>query len=728
MADSITDEILKAIGDWIASIVGKVSEWLWSNFKPVFDAIGDWLGDVFGALEQTILKLKSFIGDVFNYITNKITSLVSDAIDFIADVFDRVANQITALFDSVTGYLADVVDSVIETIIGAGDIVAQWASDIYDEVVGYLKSIVQDVSQWLGELFDDVKIAVVTIIERATAVVDAIVQGIKDFISSVIDTVGGALRDLLEATAKIPDALANLGTGFAESVEEFIGVPLSKIPNAVWEKLGEMIQASSAMGADARGLFTDPLFSRTQSAPQSRDEWHTFFNSTMPESPTARIIFNTIISLFLVLRIGGGVADANAQIVLQEFGEAYPYNIPQVNDVIKLRHFNIIDEGQAVPLIRKQGYSEADAKRLIQIGETVPPEGEALSWWLRKIYSDADIDAALSRNGWNDKDREALKSAAFFIPPVQDLITMAVREVFTPEVAARFGQYEDYPEEFTEWAEKQGVSKEWAQRYWAAHWALPSVQMGFEMLHRGVIELDDMKLLLKSADVMPFWQDKIVAISYAPLTRVDIRRMHKLDILTETEVFKAYQDLGYDETNAQRLTDFTVELNRPAPVDDEVKLQELTRAGILGFYEDGLLTAEDTYQRLLDVGLSAEAASLYITAIDMDQQRQERKQSQGLILDQAKAGIISFERAQDLLSGLGLETIELTKALTTLVRQHAQRTKLPAKGDLDKMLLLGIIAEDEYIDTLKLLGYSDDWSDKLLTLLLETKGGNTSEG
>ncbi|GAI59226.1 unnamed protein product, partial [marine sediment metagenome] len=43
------------------------------------------------------------------------------------------------------------------------------------------------------------------------------------------------------------------------------------------------------------------------------------------------------------------------------------------------------------------------------------------------------------------------KELAYQIPPVADIITMAVREAFTPDIAARFGQYQDFPSELEEW-------------------------------------------------------------------------------------------------------------------------------------------------------------------------------------------------------------------------------------------------------------------------------------
>ncbi|GAH11034.1 unnamed protein product, partial [marine sediment metagenome] len=169
------------------------------------------------------------------------------------------------------------------------------------------------------------------------------------------------------------------------------------------------------------------------------------------------------------------------------------------------------------------------------------------------------------------------KELAYQIPPVADIITMAVREAFTPDIAAKFGQYEDFPKPLEEWGQKKGLSTEWTQRYWAAHWSLPSPMQGFEMLHRGLINKGELNMLLRALDVMPFWREKLTGIAYRRLTRVDIRRMYKAGVLTVEDVYESYLQHGYTEQNARRMTDFTVQWAMPAHAS-------ITRSDILTAY------------------------------------------------------------------------------------------------------------------------------------------------
>ncbi|GAI75320.1 unnamed protein product, partial [marine sediment metagenome] len=114
---------------------------------------------------------------------------------------------------------------------------------------------------------------------------------------------------------------------------------------------------------------------------------------------------------------------------------------------------------------------------------TKPSSQDVIAYELRKDPDLSGLDQRLRRIGIHPAYFPLYKELAHPIPPVADIITMAVREAFTPAIAAKFGQYEDLPPAYVDWVQRKGLSKDWAERYWAAHWALPSPMQGFEMLH-----------------------------------------------------------------------------------------------------------------------------------------------------------------------------------------------------------------------------------------------------
>ena len=208
-------------------------------------------------------------------------------------------------------------------------------------------------------------------------------------------------------------------------------------------------------------------------------------------------------------------------------------------------------------------------------------ENDYLVLWLRKELDDAQLLDKLQVLGYQSLDVEFLKKLKQVIPNVTDLVSFAVREAFNDDIAKRFEYDNDFPESIVEWGEKQGLSRFWLSKYWRAHWSLPSPTQGFEMLHRlrpGVSKnpftVDDLQTLLKTADYPTFFRSRLIDISYAPFTRVDVRRMYKVGVLDETGVIEAYKDLGYDDAKAKKLADFTVKLETGD--DDTQKDKEKT--------------------------------------------------------------------------------------------------------------------------------------------------------
>jgi len=240
---------------------------------------------------------------------------------------------------------------------------------------------------------------------------------------------------------------------------------------------------------------------------------------------------------------------------------------------------------------------------------TKPASQDLVAYNLRIDPSLAGLEANLRQIGIHPDWTGVYKELAYQIPPVADIITMAVREAFTPEIAARFGQYEDFPDDLRVWGEKKGLSREWTERYWAAHWSLPSPMQGFDMLHRGVITIPELNMLLRALDVMPFWRDKLIQIAYRLLTRVDIRRMYRIGILSEAEVLEAYIERGYSPRDAKRMADFTVKQTLATQ-------SKFTERDIIAAYTKFMITKSEAGSLLRTVGVRSENVSTILSSAE----------------------------------------------------------------------------------------------------------------
>jgi hypothetical protein len=278
---------------------------------------------------------------------------------------------------------------------------------------------------------------------------------------------------------------------------------------------------------------------------------------------------------------------------------------------------------------------------------------------LRALVDDAFVHDQLARAGFSDRHIEAITKLWQIIPPPSDLIRMAVREAFSPDIVARFGQHQDFPEEFARLAEQQGISREFALAYWAAHWGLPSATQGFEMLHRDVINREDLNLLLRALDVMPFWREKLTEIAYNVVTRVDTRRLFASGVWDRTRVLRSYLDQGYNPADAEALTAWTVQEYG----DTAVGARDLTRSAVEKAYRQGRITRDQAIGRLVELDYDEDEADFFLSNVDVDideqrardAERDTRELTQGVVLRAYRDRVIPNAEASALLADLGYD-------------------------------------------------------------------------
>ena len=293
----------------------------------------------------------------------------------------------------------------------------------------------------------------------------------------------------------------------------------------------------------------------------------------------------------------------------KSFIEETGWSIP---NAMLLVQANLMQQKSSTEILRDISIADIHpeyAEKYLDAVLTKPSSQDIIAYELRRDPKLSQLDAELRRIGIHEEYFDLYKKLAQQIPPVADIITMAVREAFSPGIAAKFGQYQDFPQPLEEWGEKKGLSKEWTRRYWAAHWSLPSPLQGFEMLHRGAINEGELNMLLRALDVMPFWRHKLTKIAYRRVTRVDIRRMYKSGIITAKDVFDANKELGYTDRDAKRMTDFTVQWALP-------KHASITRSDILMAYKTRMINRADASDLLENMGEEYFHREFMLKAVD----------------------------------------------------------------------------------------------------------------
>lgn len=348
----------------------------------------------------------------------------------------------------------------------------------------------------------------------------------------------------------------------------------------------------------------------------------------------------------------------------------------------------------------RQGYDILNIQRLTALNY--------MSLWRREEISDEQLHDNLIKLWMEDNDIELLKSLTQLIPPPSDLITMAVKEAFSEDFISRFQTDEGLPEIFVEWAGKQGISREWARRYWIQHWQLPSPQQVFEMLHRlrpgkseTPVTAEIVSDYLKAADYAPYWRDKLMAISYSPFTRVDIRRMYKVGVLTEDQVKEAYKDIGYDEEKAQALTEFTIAYE----AEEETGI---VRGSVLSAYGDGMIDRATAETMLKSSGYDETTIAFYLNNVDFKETLEVNRIKLANIKKKYLEGLIDETNVNSEINLLNLPAERVNALLELWTTERENQTALLTLTQMEILLERKIVSEDDYKRIASRRGYNDE--------------------
>jgi len=293
---------------------------------------------------------------------------------------------------------------------------------------------------------------------------------------------------------------------------------------------------------------------------------------------------------------------------------------PGPSDLVNMYQRDLLNRDQAMLALISYGYRADDASNLIRLGNRNLDPLLAIYAQKRGLLTDEERAAILTANGYTEADAQTLTAMQSQIPGAADLVRFALREAFRDDIAAKWSYDEDMPPEFVAYLGQQGYDPQWATYYWRSHWTLPSISNGFEMFHRGIINQTELEQLLKVSDLPQFWRDHLVDVAYNPLTRVDVRRMYGLGVLNRDDVKRSYLDLGYDDLNAERMTEFTVLYETDDPESKQTEYKALTRSVIIAAYKKGAITRAEAETRLLDIRYPQAEAEFLLELSDWEQE------------------------------------------------------------------------------------------------------------
>lgn len=360
----------------------------------------------------------------------------------------------------------------------------------------------------------------------------------------------------------------------------------------------------------------------------------------------------------------------------------------------------------------------------------------------RKQISQADYEQGVRANGVIDiTDRQRIELAEQWWPSATDTISWMLKDVQDLSITSKFGLFDEFAQKYggvpsgappanvpagapgtadartvKDYFDAAGVDEQTALSMWAAHWRNMAPHTLYEMLHRlradkqgttlvGDKEVAnasiattaaDVEAALGQADYPPYWRERLMAISYAVMTRVDMRRAYEVGALSPEALVSALQDRGYTKDDATKLLSYyhfaNVQLASRRPAANEWVANgynmDLCRQQLI---DQGL--REDSWESVKQVLLTRRAARTQILCL---RSYQKAFMKRVLPEDELRAALTTLplpvDQAESLIAAWKCEREANHRTLTT-----ANVKQMAAAGVLN--------SPQEVRDVLKQLGY-----------------------
>lgn len=232
-------------------------------------------------------------------------------------------------------------------------------------------------------------------------------------------------------------------------------------------------------------------------------------------------------------------------------------------------------------------------------------------------------------------------------------------------------------------------------------------------------------------DYAPFWRQRLLAISYHVMGRIDIRRAYEIGEFSLERVQAGYQDQGYSPGDALAQAKFTranaIQLHSRRPAvgqwvntgydpqllrtalirqgmredmwEDVYAIAKAKRAiriqtecinGIKKPYLIGIMDAVTASTRLANLGLDGNRVIELLNEWDCIRASRSKQESAALICLYFKVGLITGDVAQDLLINLGYTKARARRILATCYIRKLPKTVQPEKLP-EALALLGTL-------------------------------------
>lgn len=380
---------------------------------------------------------------------------------------------------------------------------------------------------------------------------------------------------------------------------------------------------------------------------------------------------------------------------------------------------------------KKNGFTEEKSTQFYNITMSTQGIAELITRFRRGFITMEQAEKEAEFINFSPEQFHKIEEATRYIFTPQDLITWLVREVFTPKIRERFRQDDEFPEAAIEQAAKLGMDEETLKNYWAAHWQLPSIQEGYNMLFRfrpedraqwepemkelGLVpdnletNLDDLVTLQRTQDMNPFWRPKQLGIAFRPLTIRMLRQQVRLRIKGYENTVYQFKKMGFSDNDSKFNTWFSLIFESLTDWKDGLKNKEITEEAIrteMNIWQIPIDIQDRVWKNKLEPSVEGQISS------EKEIVKGEVKKRFMLDLDTREEALEQLDllKYNEKAAKLILEVWELEK------EGKGKKERLLSKADLFKSYNNGIRSLNSLRDGLEKLRYSREAADELIRI------------
>ena len=362
------------------------------------------------------------------------------------------------------------------------------------------------------------------------------------------------------------------------------------------------------------------------------------------------------------------------------------------------------------------GLIQADQDALISAAYRVFDPSLAAQGFLRNILTRDQLEGILKVNRFTDTE------ASLYIDTLirTEALNVALSNIRSENaISSGFISdplYANVPTDFIQRAQALGESADSATSVWRDSFQTPPLDTVLSLVFRGVRTERDWQSACDYYRVPQGWRDDLKRANQALIPFRTIPSMLASGIIDEPYARSVLQAHGFSLPDVEALLKYAQIGKASKKAVTAVTLQTLSIATAKLFWIDGAISDQQYEDVLKEHGYDDQTAALTVKVESLAEHAKERKALGQQIVDEALAGVISTDQAQQQLTQNGFTLPEIAKYLKQLRALQNKSAKTPAEGELHAMFAKNVITAADYKSGLQQLGYSVFWQNAFAQL------------